>query len=104
MSKYYHATKRNAFKSILQDEVIKRGFDGIVYLAETYDEAVRFIALRAFGQDIVVLEIEFDDEASKKIEETFDHNPNFFRCKAFGYPEDIPADWICGCRIYGSNT
>jgi hypothetical protein len=87
MRKYYHATPFKNFSSIL-DNGIKVGYDGITYLAETKEDAYRFIALRCF-ETVLVIEVELDES---KVVETFDHNPNFFKCKAFGYPELITAN------------
>jgi len=89
MKKYFHATPMKNLDSILESGV-KVGCDGITYLAETKEEAYRFVALRCF-EDILVVEVELDEN---KVEETFDHNPNFFKCKAFGYPELITPDEI----------
>lgn len=87
MKKYYHATALKNLVSIL-DNGLHVGCDRITYLAETKEEAYRFIVLRCF-EDILVIEVELDET---KVEETFDHNPNFFKCKAFGYPELITPD------------
>lgn len=97
--KYYHATSEKTFYSILDDGEIKVGWDGIIYLTEKPEEAVRFIALRLTNDDIYVLEIEVPDPSL--IEETFDHSYNFFKCKSFGYPENIPSDNITNVYKYG---
>lgn len=88
MKKYYHATPMRNLDSIL-DEGIKVGYDKITYLAETKDEAYRFIVLRCLNEDILVIEVELDEN---KVEETFDHNFNFWKCKAFGYADTITPD------------
>lgn len=86
MKKFYHATPWENLDSIL-DRGLLVGYDGITYLAETKEDAYRFISLRCFGKPVLVIEVELDES---KVEETFDHSFNFFRCRAFGYPETIP--------------
>lgn len=88
MRQFYHATPMRNLSSIL-DKGLLVGFDGITYLAETPQDACKFIALWCFGEPILVIEVELDES---KVKETFDHNPNFFRCKAFGYPDTIPVE------------
>lgn len=88
MKKYYHATPMRNLVSIL-DNGLKVGCDGITYLAETKEDAYKFVVLRCWGEEILVIEVELDEN---KVEETFDHNPNFFKCRAFGYPTLITPD------------
>lgn len=82
--KFYHATDFKNLHSILE-EGIKPGFEGIVYLAETKEDARKFVALR-FYEKVVVIEVELEES---DVEETFDHNYSFFKCRAFGYPGTI---------------
>lgn len=94
---YYHATRATNLPSIMNDGVIYTGMDGIVYLAESVEDALKFVALRAMNEDIYILGIKGLDES--KIQETFDHSYAFFKCKSYGYPEDIPVDLIDTCHI-----
>lgn len=96
--KYYHATATKNVESIIEDGAIYTGIDGIVYLAESAEEALRFCVIRLMGEPITVFEISGLDES--KVFETFDHNPNFFKCKAFGYPEDITLDKVSNVLNY----
>lgn len=98
MKYFYHATTVDKFTQILIDGKIKTGFDGIIYFAETQQDALKFIALRAFGEPIIVLEIEVPDP--NKVEETFDHSYSFFKCRSFGYPESISTDFIVNAYRY----
>ena len=98
MKYFYHATTEENFKKIMFDGKIKVGFDGIVYLTESKEDALKFLCLRAFGQSIIVLEIHIPDET--KIEETFDHSYSFFKCRSFGYPEYIDTDNIINAYKY----
>lgn len=88
MKKFYHATPLENFGSILNQGLLV-GFDGITYLAETIPEAYRFISIRCFGKPVLVIEVELDES---KVQETFDHNHSFFKCRAFGYPDTIPLE------------
>ena len=81
---YYHATPYKNLESIL-DQGILRGYDGVVYLAKTKEDAVKFIAIR-FEKDILVCEVQLNEA---NIKESFDHNESFFKCKAYMYDEDI---------------
>lgn len=83
--RYFHATD---FKNIhnIMIKGLKPGCDGVVYLAETKEDALKFVAFR-FYEKIVVIEVELEES---EVEETFDHNYNFFQCKAFGCLNPIP--------------
>ena len=86
---YYHATPFENLESIM-DQGLHKGCDGVVYLTEKPDEAVRFIAIRGCKQ-ILVLGIELEEDL---VNESFDHSEAFFKCKAYSYEDDIPADEI----------
>lgn len=86
MKSYFHATTEHNFESIKNDGEIKTGWDGVVYLADSAENALKFISIRAMGKPIVVLEVELDEN---DVEETFDHSFSFFKCKAYGYPNNI---------------
>jgi len=86
---YYHATPYENLESIM-DQGILRGCDGVVYLTEKPYEAARFVVIRGCNK-ILVLGIEMDENLVK---ESFDHSQAFFKCRAYTYPEDIPADEI----------
>lgn len=101
--KYYHATRCTNAISIVQDGVIRTGCDGIVYLADSMDNAFRFIAVRTFHEDVIVFEIDIPETEMKFVEETFDHSYNFFQCKAFGYSKNIPTSWITDVMQFGQS-
>ena len=81
---YYHATPYENLESIM-DQGIHKGYDGVVYLTEKPEEAARFVAIRGC-KTILVLGIELDKNL---VTESFDHSFQFFRCKAYSYPDDI---------------
>ena len=95
---YYHASPYENLESIM-DQGILRGCDGVVYLTEYPEEAARFVAIRGCRK-ILVLGIEMEDNL---VEESFDHNPIFFGCRAYMFLGDIPADEITEFKSYEFN-
>ena len=93
--KFYHATDYKNLQSILDKGIIP-GCDGIVYLTELAEEALRFMVFR-FHKEVLVLEIELEES---DVEETFDHSYSFFKCKAFGYQGTIPVASILNFLHY----
>ena len=91
LKSYYHATPFENLNSILRTG-IKKGCDGVVYLAETPEEAARFVAIRGCSK-ILAVEVLLEEEM---VEESFDHSQLFFRCRAFAYPEDISVEEFGG--------
>lgn len=92
---YYHATEEKNFDSILEKGILK-GIDGVVYVCEKPEEAVRFLAIRGI-KIIFVFEVHIEESF---ISESFDHNERFFRCKAYMYSKDILREEIVGCSKY----
>lgn len=96
MKKMYHATRLSNFWSIV-DKGLTPGVDGIVYLAETREDALKFISIRVFNEPILVLEVEVDEA---DLQETFDHSFNFFKARAWGCPKKIPWDAVTNAWKY----
>lgn len=92
---YYHATPFENLASIVEGGIY-RGCDGVVYLTERPEEAARFLAIR-LHKDILVCKVVVEDTL---VEETFDHNEAFFKCKAYGYRGDVKPDEIVGFLRY----
>lgn len=92
---YYHATPFENLQSILEKGIL-RGCDGVVYLTEKPDEALRFLRIR-FYNDLLVCEVKLNEN---KVEESFDHNEAFFKCKAYAYSEDINPTKITNMYRY----
>lgn len=86
---YYHATPFENLESIM-DQGLHKGCDGVVYLTEKPEEAARFVAIRGCKK-ILVLGMELEEDL---VNESFDHSEVFFKCKAYSYSDDIPADEI----------
>lgn len=69
----------------IADGVVKRGWDGCVYLCEKPQDAAKFVAIRGHDE-VAVIEVILP---ANKVKESFDHSVQFFQCKAFMYEEDI---------------
>jgi hypothetical protein len=83
--KYYHAAIPETMEKIIADGVVKRGWDGCVYLCEKPQDAAKFVAIRGHDE-VAVIEVILP---ANKVKESFDHSVQFFQCKAFMYEEDI---------------
>lgn len=90
MAKYYHATTAHNLAGIIEDGIINRSMEGVVYCAESSSDAAKFLALRLV-KPIHIIEFEIPDDI--KVEEQFDHNESFFGCKAYGVLADIPSKY-----------
>lgn len=82
---YYHATPSENLESILSGGIIK-GFEGCVYLTDNPNDCIKFLMLR-FHKKINVIEVFLEEDL---VEESFDHNEGFFKCKAYAYYDNIP--------------
>lgn len=95
---YYHATPFTNLDSILEYG-IRRSMEGIVYLTTKPKDAVKFVAIRGC-KDILVCQVSVDEEL---VEESFDHNEEFFKCRAYAYSQDILPNEIEGFLRYEIN-
>lgn len=95
---YYHATPYENLASILDKGILKSKYDGMVYLTEKPEEAARFLAIR-LCRKILVCEVQVEEDL---VEETFDHNEAFFRCRAYGYKDNIEPEAITNFLKYTS--
>lgn len=96
MKKMYHATSYNNLLNII-DSGLKPGFEGLVYLTENEDDAVKFLLVRGI-KDIVTFEVSIDK--NDKVVETFDHSYQFFKCRCFGKVGNIPANKVKPSKRY----
>lgn len=99
MKIYYHATDYNNLNSIIRNGLTASPIDKMVYLAETEEDAVKFVILRGY-KDIVTFKVKVYKRDENKVIETFDHSYNFFKCRAFGYKGNISPDNIIPSRKY----
>ena len=93
MKTYYHATDYNNLISILSNGIKANQYDGLVYLCEKPEDAAKFLVVRGI-KHIAVFKVKVYKYDEDKVIETFDHNPMFFKCRAFGYQGDISSDLI----------
>lgn len=83
--KFYHVTLRETMDKIVEEGVLKSSWDGVVYLCKTPEDACKFLAVRLI-REMSVIEVELDES---EVEESFDHNEHFFKCKAYMHKGDI---------------
>lgn len=93
---YYHATPFENLESIMKDQEIHRGCDGVVYLTDKPKDAVKFLAIRGCAK-ILVLGVDLEEDM---VSESFDHSEAFFKCKAYTYPEDISLDCFVSAQTF----
>ena len=96
VKKYYHATNFANFSGIMAEDVIKAGIDGGVYLCDTAKDACKFLAIRG-EKGVYVFEVEVYET---KVVESFDHNENYFGCKAYLYLGDIPFSKVTQVLVF----
>lgn len=96
--KFYHATLNKNLYSIIHNG-LKMGIDHCVYLADSKENAYKFVRIRT-NEPILILEIDIPTDKSNNIFESFDHSETFFKCKAWKYTNDIPFDWIINAWRY----
>lgn len=94
--KYYHAAPPKTMNKILEDGMIKASWDGGVYLCKKPEEAVRFVAIRGYKK-IAVIEVELDED---EVMESYDHDPEFFGCKAYIYQYHIKIPENARIKMY----
>lgn len=102
---YYHATKEKNLGSILS-QGLKPGFDGLVYMADTEQNAVQFISLRVYGTDenIIVIQINTEELDKSLFDEGYDHSPEFFKGDVKTYAGIIPSESFEGITTYTKNV
>lgn len=80
MRSLFHATSYNNLLSILKSG-INTGTDG-VYMCEKPEDAAKFLIVKGI-KDILIIEVKIPKNLEVTISESFDHNQNFFKCRAF---------------------
>jgi len=94
---YFHATSYDNLIHIMHDG-IKAGCDGLVYMCEKEEDAIKFPIIHGVPK-IITFKIKIKEP--DKVIETFDHSYAFFKCRCWGFMGDIPADWIEPSKQYG---
>lgn len=94
---YYHATPFENLESIMvTDQEIRKGCDGVVYLTEKPNDAVKFLVIRGYTK-ILVIGVDLEEDM---VSESFDHSEAFFKCKAYTYPENISMDCFVNVQTF----
>jgi RNA:NAD 2'-phosphotransferase (TPT1/KptA family) len=99
LKNFYHATSTENRESILRGG-LKGGPDGMIYLAESRDDALMFMILRFHIKDITIFEIDRKQLDKTKVEESFDHSQEFYGCRGWMYSETIPSQAIVDITQY----
>lgn len=90
---YWHATSMDNLGSIMSNGIKKDRMEGVVYLADSAQNAAKFLVVRGI-KEIVSLRISAKKLDPSKLSESFDHVQSFFECKAYIYEGDIPESAI----------
>ena len=83
--RFYHAAPKETMMKIYAEGVLKKSWDGVVYMCKDPIDACKFLVIRGMRQ-MSVIELELDE---KEVEESHDHSETFFKCKAYIKHEDI---------------
>lgn len=79
--RFYHAAPKETMMKIYAEGVLKKSWDGVVYMCKDPIDACKFLVIRGMRQ-MSVIELELDE---KEVEESHDHSETFFKCKACRY-------------------
>ena len=102
MRTFYHATNAENLDNILNNGIEARNIERLVYMTETEQDALKFMAFR-FYPEVAVFKIKVPKKFEHNVIETFDHSYGFFKCRAFGYKGNIPLEMISSYQLYGRN-
>lgn len=83
--RFYHAAPKETMMKIYAEGVLKKSWDGVVYMCKDPIDACKFLVIRGMRQ-MSVIELELDE---KEVEESHDHSETFFKCKAYIKHRDI---------------
>ena len=87
----YHGTSFDNYLKILDDEKILPSCDGVVYCCESIGDVLKFMYFRPIDTVCIIPIVVSDD---MKVEETFDHSYQFFKCRCYGISGEISLDDI----------
>ena len=75
--RFYHAAPKETMMKIYAEGVLKKSWDGVVYMCKDPIDACKFLAIRGMRQ-MSVIELELDE---KEVEESHDHSETFFKSR-----------------------
>ena len=90
---FYHATLKDNLYSIMKDGIKKDHLYGGVFLADSSQNAAKFLIIRGI-KDIIVFKIDASKLNKNKLEESYDHSREFFKCRAYIYFDNIKPNAI----------
>jgi len=73
--RFYHAAPKETMMKIYAEGVLKKSWDGVVYMCKDPIDACKFLVIRGMRQ-MSVIELELDE---KEVEESHDHSETFFQ-------------------------
>ena len=68
--RFYHAAPKETMMKIYAEGVLKKSWDGVVYMCKDPIDACKFLVIRGMRQ-MSVIELELDE---KEVEESHDHS------------------------------
>lgn len=83
--KFYHATTTENMEQIAETGIIRKSWDGFVYLCNDPIDACKFLIIRGLRK-MCVIETELNEE---EVKESFDHSQDFFGCRAYIHEGNI---------------
>lgn len=83
--KYYHAAPKETMMKIAGEGVIRKSWDGMVYLCKEAVDSCKFLIIRGI-EEMSVIEVELEES---EVVESYDHCESFFGCKAYMHSGDI---------------
>lgn len=99
---FYHATFKDNLSSIMINGIKKDNVYGGVFLADSSQNAAKFLMFRVHNlSDIIVFKMDASKLNKTKLEESYDHSYEFFKCRAYIYFDNIKPNAIDMNNIMG---
>jgi RNA:NAD 2'-phosphotransferase (TPT1/KptA family) len=89
----WHATDYENLVSIMHEGLKPDKLENAVFFTDTPSGSAKFLLIRGV-KHIISIPVETRKLDKSKIQESFDHNENFFQTRAWMYLEHIPASKI----------
>lgn len=100
----YHYTPEYNTDSIKEEGLlVGKTKDGLLYLADSLEMARQFACIYLpSGSKFTIFELDENrmEQYGVKIMESMDHDPNYFKGRAFYCEHDIPRECITQCHYY----
>lgn len=100
MKYYYHYTKAENAVSIISE-----GLTGTTFMCENEQDCLLFAHIYNYGQEVNIFIYKIKAEAVEdKLEESFDHSYEFFKCRAFTFTGTIDYSDVEVSNAYTLNA